>query len=164
MAVPFGFSVGDFIATIGVLKDAIIALSDSRGASADYQGLNSVLSSLQDGLKSIQTHRLDASQRNRFEDIDKTVKDAQRCIDIFLDQISGFKIMEKSSPKRWSVGTLKRNLCKIEWALCKKDDIVNFQCELRAASRSCSDPLNFVFSVSLNPTDHCRSCRSLFKQ
>jgi hypothetical protein len=130
MAVPFGFSVGDFIAAIGVLKDTIKALSNSQGASTDYQGLNSVLGSLQDGLKSIQNLMPNASQRDQFDAIDKAVKDSQRCIYGFLDQISKFKSLEKSNANKWSLDTFKRNLRKIEWALCKKDDVVKFQTEL----------------------------------
>jgi hypothetical protein len=130
MAVPFGFSVGDSIAAIGVFKDTIKALGDTQGASADYQELNRALGSLQDGLTSIQSLTLDDSQRDHFDVISKVVKDSQRCIDGFLDQTSKFKSLERSNSNKWSLGTFKRNCRKIEWALCKKDDIVKFRSEV----------------------------------
>ena len=37
--VPFGFSVGDFIASINLLIDAVHSLSDTNGAQADYEEL-----------------------------------------------------------------------------------------------------------------------------
>ncbi len=39
MAVPFGFSAGDFIAALKVVKDVIDALHDSGGAGAEYREL-----------------------------------------------------------------------------------------------------------------------------
>jgi hypothetical protein len=35
-AATFG-SVGDIIAVVGIIKDLIVTLDDSRGSSADYQ-------------------------------------------------------------------------------------------------------------------------------
>jgi hypothetical protein len=45
-AVTFG-SVGDIITAVGVIKDLIVALSDSRGSSADYQRIISELTNLE---------------------------------------------------------------------------------------------------------------------
>ena len=37
MGVPFGFSVGDLIAGIGLIRTAISAFSDTRGAAQEYE-------------------------------------------------------------------------------------------------------------------------------
>jgi hypothetical protein len=47
MPVPFGFSAGDFIAGIKLLKDAFKALSDTRGATENYSKLIETLDSLE---------------------------------------------------------------------------------------------------------------------
>jgi hypothetical protein len=50
MAVGFGFSVGDLIAVGKLAHDIAIALSDCRGASADFRSLVELLGSLKTSL------------------------------------------------------------------------------------------------------------------
>ncbi|KAI9774117.1 MAG: hypothetical protein M1840_005210 [Geoglossum simile] len=51
MAVPFGFSVGDFLTAGDLVRRVVIALRESRGAAADYRDLIKSLSSLQSSLQ-----------------------------------------------------------------------------------------------------------------
>ena len=53
MAVGFGFSVGDLIAVGKLAHDIAIALSDCRGASAEYRSLIELLESLKTSLNLI---------------------------------------------------------------------------------------------------------------
>ena len=50
MAVGFGFSVGDLIAVGKLAHDIAVALSDCRGASAEYSSLIELLGSLKTSL------------------------------------------------------------------------------------------------------------------
>lgn len=50
MVVPFGVSVGEFIAGLTLLKASIEALSDARGARADYVALRCTLDALSTAL------------------------------------------------------------------------------------------------------------------
>jgi hypothetical protein len=47
MAVPFGFSAGDFINAIILVKDVIKALSDSPGSSKEHNEMMSQLDGLE---------------------------------------------------------------------------------------------------------------------
>ncbi|KAH8634296.1 ankyrin [Alternaria alternata] len=53
MAVGFGFSVGDLIAVGKLAHDIAVALSDCRGASAEYRSLVDLLNSLKTSLSLI---------------------------------------------------------------------------------------------------------------
>src|SRR2546429_7655607 len=110
MAVPFGFSVGDFIAAIRVLKDTIDALGDTKGASADYRELQPELPSLQNGLKAIQGLTLNDSQRNSFAAVEEAFKDFQKYVDSFLVKISKYEDLQEQKTKSWSLDTFKQNL------------------------------------------------------
>jgi hypothetical protein len=44
MAATFGFSIGDFISGIILVKDIVQALSDSRGSSKEYVDLKDITS------------------------------------------------------------------------------------------------------------------------
>ena len=51
MPVPFGFSVGDFIGSIGLLIDAVKSLRKTCGTQDDYKELGRELKHLRDGLE-----------------------------------------------------------------------------------------------------------------
>lgn len=39
MVLPFGVSIGDFVCTIGLIRDVVGALADSQGSASEYQDL-----------------------------------------------------------------------------------------------------------------------------
>lgn len=53
MSAGFGFSVGDIIAGLKVIKTAIDALKESKGAASEFQALVQEIESLKDGLDSL---------------------------------------------------------------------------------------------------------------
>ena len=59
MSVGFGFSVGDLIAAIGLIKVSIEAIKDGKGASAEYQLLETELDSLESGLTAVEELSVD---------------------------------------------------------------------------------------------------------
>ncbi|KAI4236893.1 MAG: hypothetical protein LQ349_002254, partial [Xanthoria aureola] len=59
MSAGFGFSVGDIVAGLKLVKQSIEALQDTKGSSGDYQALTREIDSLKDGLEAIEDLKLD---------------------------------------------------------------------------------------------------------
>ena len=131
MAVPFGFSVGDFIAGINLIITSVKAVQDTSGASAEYVALNEELESLKAGLSTIDELHLQQSACKQRKAIQEAVQRLQRCIETFIKKTA------KYQPRlRQGTGGWKANLRKIQWALCKKVDIVKFRRQLEAHTSS----------------------------
>ncbi|KAJ4373372.1 hypothetical protein N0V83_003667 [Neocucurbitaria cava] len=120
MVIPFGVSAGDFIAGLKLFKDAIDSLSDVRGARADYIELTQTLSAL--------TTALDAA--SQFDGavhqaaITVVLQGCRECVKDFLTDIAKFELLKNKSV---TVRRLKTGLKKVQWALCKKEDVLNFK-------------------------------------
>lgn len=132
MGVPFGFSVGDIIAGIGAIKVSIEAFSNTRGASKEYTLLSDKLTRLCESLELVRAIEVDpihdAAQR---EAVRQAIKQCQTCIDDFLDRIVKFKgIQPSTQPRSWSE-KLHGAARKIQWALCKQDDIRKFGADIQ---------------------------------
>jgi predicted HicB family RNase H-like nuclease len=127
MAVPFGFSVGDFIAGINLVKDVIKALQDSRGSSKEYLELIAELRSLETALFEVKTLDLRIEQRAKRAALREASKQCQTSIDNFLKDL-----MKYSTNLRLggSLCAWKDAYRKIQWKLCKKDDLVRFREEI----------------------------------
>ncbi|KAL8769526.1 MAG: hypothetical protein Q9209_004587, partial [Squamulea sp. 1 TL-2023] len=136
MSAGFGFSVGDIVGGLRLIKQSIEAVQDSKGSSADYQALIHEIDSLKDGLEAIEDLRLD----QRFGPNSKqglAVQDAVSrcwlCVDTFLSRTAKYQPWLQSDAAPGS--GWKANLKKIQWALCKKDDVSRFRAQLE---RHCS--------------------------
>lgn len=120
MVIPFGISAGDFIAGLKLFKDAIDSLSDARGARADYIELTQTLNAL--------TTALDAA--SQFDGavhqaaIVVVLQGCRECVTDFLADIAKFELLKTKSI---TVRRLKTGLKKVQWALCKKEDVLNFK-------------------------------------
>ena len=62
MSVGFGFSAGDFIAALGLVKTVISALEDSGNVSIEYRELLGELRSLETALIRVKGLEIDDSQ------------------------------------------------------------------------------------------------------
>jgi hypothetical protein len=70
MTAPFSFSIGDFVAGIGLVQDVIEALRASSTSTIRYQGLMSELFSLERALLEVKKLGLDDKQTSRLEALD----------------------------------------------------------------------------------------------
>ena len=137
MSAGFGFSVGDIVAGLKLVKQSIEALQDTKGSSGDYQALTREIDSLKDGLEAIED--LDLDQRlgpgsKQGIAVQKAISRCWHCIDNFLSITAKYQpwLQSDAPPSfRW-----KANLRKIQWALCKQDDISRFRAQLE---RHCSN-------------------------
>jgi len=131
MAVPFGFSIGDFIAGINIILTSVRAVRDGRGSAADYGALVSELESLEAGLSAIDNLRLQATASKEHTAIKQATYRCQLGVESFVQTVAGYQ--------RWlepGVHGLRANLRKIQWAICKKDDVKRFRSQLERHSSS----------------------------
>ncbi|KFX91475.1 hypothetical protein V490_05878 [Pseudogymnoascus sp. VKM F-3557] len=132
MVVPFGFSVGDVIAGIGVIKKSIEAFSDTRGATKDHKLLSDTLTRLCVSLETVrELHIDDGHDAPQREPIRQAVEQCQKCIDDLLCKIEKYKIIQPSTqPLSWE-SRVKVAARKIQWALLKQDDLSKFRTDVQ---------------------------------
>ena len=133
MLPPFGFSVGDFVSGINLIKDLIKALENSAGSSAEYRDLITELYSLERALLEVKHLDLDESQHSQGIALRQAAIQCQQAIDAFLHQIRKFQpaLRAEGSKSSW-----RDNLRKVEWALYKKEDVQKFRAQLNGHTAS----------------------------
>ena len=134
MVFPFGVSISDFIEGIKVLKKSIKSLSETQSARADYGDLLCALRSLKHALRSIESVPLDLpTQQAHREAVKKTVERCRICVEDFLLGITKFEILGaiSNTQNKFSKLALKECLRKVQWSLCKKEEIAKFKSEVQ---------------------------------
>ena len=132
MPIPFGVGVGDFIATIGLVRDVINALSSSGGASASYQELIQELYSLERALLRVKQLQLDESLEGEKHALRLAASQCQSTIDEFLESVARYQPHLRSfgsgpGALSWS----KDAWIKVQWHLCKEKDLTKFRARLQ---------------------------------
>lgn len=120
MVVPFGVSIGDFIAGIRLLKGAIESFSSTRGARADYNELRKCLSALETSLSAANQFTTPLHQAA----IQPIVADCNECITKFLVRTAKFELLKD---KLATSGKLRSGLRKVQWSLCEKEKVLEFK-------------------------------------
>ena len=126
MATGFGFSVGDLVLGLKLIKDSIEAVNDSKGAAADYKALVTEITTLQDGLEAIEELQADDTfSPKQLSALERAARACQESIQDFLASIS------KYQPHLNAKATgFQSNFRKIKWTLCRKDDVSRFRVQL----------------------------------
>lgn len=132
MSVGFGFSAGDLVAGLKVIKDSVGAVKGTKGASADYAALVSEITSLQDGFEAIDDLQLRSrGSPKQHLAIERAIGACRRCVDDFMTSIC------KYQPHLQTQATgMISNFRKIRWALCKKEDVALFRTKLERHTSS----------------------------
>jgi len=125
MAFPFGVSVSDFLSGIKLLKTSIEAFSETRGAQADYAELSRSLSSLERALTTASAVVLDTDARR--DALKQTGEDCWKCITSFLIDIERFDVLGNQNASKRKVADRLR---KIQWAVCKREDVMKFRSQI----------------------------------
>lgn len=123
MVFPLGVSISDFIEGIKLFKNAIDSLSKSRGARADFAELSRSLSSLERALTALSNAKLETDQLRQA--LDQNLDACKLCLARFLEDIAKFQRLEAEAQDV----TRARPVMvfrQIQWALCKKDDVMKF--------------------------------------
>lgn len=143
-APPFGFSVGDLIAGVSLVRKLIRALNDSAGARANYRQLVSELSYLDEALTGVSSLQLNPAQSAQKIALEQVVSKCQLSITAFLDKNTKFQRSlgvapgQPISTPRWQA-----MLHKIQWALCRNNAIEALRTEIQAHTTT----LNLLLST-----------------
>jgi Fungal N-terminal domain of STAND proteins len=138
MPVGFGFSIGDVISGLKLLRNSVEAVNNVHGSSADYASLIAELESLNTALEAASEltseHLVNPEQRKA---INSAVKACQKCVDDFLVRIAQYQQHLKRGNSGW-----RSCYMKIKWALCKQEDVA----KLRAMLGSHTNSINVLLA------------------
>lgn len=131
MAAAFGFSTGDFISSINLVKSVIQALNDSKGSSKEYLEVIAELRGLETVLVLVKSQYNQSIQPSQRAALRQAVKDCETSIDDFLASIEKYHghLNRIGSNSKW-----KDTVRKIQWHLCEADELTSFR--LRIASHA----------------------------
>jgi hypothetical protein len=124
MPVGFGFSVGDFVSCISLVRKLIKALQDSGGSSREYLELIAELRSLETTFIQMKTQYDEIQLPEQRIALDQAVQACQESIDDFLKTISTY---HQHLNTHGTKSTAKDVLRKIQWHLTKATELVNFR-------------------------------------
>lgn len=132
MAAPgFGFSVGDFIAGVSLVKKLVRALNDAAGSRAAYRKLINELLNLEEALTQIGNLQLSPAQESQKLILLRVATQCETSIEAFLQKNAKFKgslgLQSSTMLPSW-----RTNLHKIQWALCKDNAIDDLRTEIAA--------------------------------
>ena len=133
MVTLFGFSVGDFVAGIELIRQLINALEDSAGSSSKYRELFKELYSLERALLEVKHLELDASQYAQLVALRQAATQCQQTIDEFLIR---FRKFQPASRTGGAKSSWRDSLRKMEWALYKKENLERFRAQLSGHTAS----------------------------
>ena len=114
----FGFSVGDFLAAIGLVKDLAQALSDTNGAKTKYQELIRQLYTIERALIAVKT--LDPSHPE-YDAVQHAVGECQLCIANFLKKVEKYQSLTAGTT------SLKDQIKKVKLGLYHEKDMKDFR-------------------------------------
>lgn len=123
----FGFSAGDFTAALELVTTVIDALRESGRASSEYREIVRQLYSLETALIRVKRLEVDPAQNAELVSLRQAAAQCQRTIYDF------WKKVQKYQPRLKTGGSgsrLKDGWMKIQWAVCKKEDVANFKADL----------------------------------
>ncbi|KAF2677018.1 hypothetical protein K458DRAFT_447159 [Lentithecium fluviatile CBS 122367] len=137
MPVGFGFSVGDFIATLNLVHDAIEAINDARGSSASYRALIRELYVLESALLRVKNLQLEDELEIEKRALEQTAAQCQRAIDEFFAKIQVYQPhLRGGGSGDGTRARMKDAWMKVKWAFCKEEDVDKFKADLRGHSTS----------------------------
>lgn len=121
--IPLGWSIGDLLSAIGVLKSVIEALDESAGAKADYQELMKEIYGLERVLITIKELGLDDSPLHPEHGVlRQAIDECQSCIDKFLKPLETYRSLASGGSS-----SLKDQFRKVKWALGHENDVRKFR-------------------------------------
>lgn len=132
MAVGFGFSVSDLVTGINLIRDSVEAVRGKKSAPAEYAALLTEIDCLRDGLEAIDDLDLETNGTEKQKAaIERATTACQLCIDEFLARISRYQPHLREGVSGWV-----SSYHKIQWALCRKQDVAKFRSQLERHTSS----------------------------
>lgn len=147
-APPFGFSVGDFIAGVSLVKDLIQALDDTSGARPAYRRLISELRTLDKALTTVQKLDVVPAQTPQKIALEQVAAQCHKSIERFLTKNAKFQatlgLQSPANISRW-----RSSLHKVQWALCKDSAIDGLRTEISGHTTTINLILNTIQITAL---------------
>ncbi|KAK2754429.1 hypothetical protein FQN54_007073 [Arachnomyces sp. PD_36] len=176
MVVPFGISVGDFIAVGKLVHDIIDALNKSKGAAADYRSFISTLKSLSNSLNTIKDFLGQVTQEASHYQVHEAallngigheIDCCKTLLKSFLkdtydytasllpsDAAERFGVADDfashSSRKKVAVRRLAVMWKEVSWAVFRKEDVQRLERDLQGHMRALQTYSTFVPLLSLS--------------
>jgi hypothetical protein len=127
MAAFFGFSAGDFMTGITLVKDIIKALNDSKGSSKEYLEVIAELRGLEIALIHVRAQYNDTAQIAQRSALRQAVQDCETCIEVFLQSLQTYNghLGINGSGNKW-----KDAIRKVQWRLCKAEELTSFHLKI----------------------------------
>jgi len=133
MSVGFGFSAGDFIAALKLVTTVVCALRASEESSAEYQALVLQLETLETVLVRVQKLELNDSYHVEVVALRQAAAQCQKTINRFWEKIQKY---QPSLDVDGGGNKLKDGWSKVQWALCKKEELTRFKMDLMGHTES----------------------------
>jgi len=129
----FGFSVGDFVDGIELVRQLINAFKSSAGSSKEYQDLINELYLLERSLLEVKHLQVNDALRPQKVAVEQAALQCQGTISQFLSKISKYQPSLRicGSGSSWRDG-----LRKIQWALYRKEDVQRFRAQIQGHTSS----------------------------
>jgi len=127
MPVPFGFGVSDLVEGINIIRTGITALNDTRGAKASYRDFSETLSDLLHTLVALENLELPPHSEQSKNAINRHISRIRNIISNFIATTTKFQRSLLGPGTGWWMNSLR----KIEWQICKKEDLDSFNERLR---------------------------------
>ena len=135
MSVNFGFSVGDFIAAIDLVRTVIDALRESGESGAHYGQLLGQLLCLETALLEVKRLEVDDTQHAELITLRQAAAQCQRTIDRFWNKAQRY-YPYLASTTGTSGSQIRRGWMKVKWAVFQRDDLVGFSVDLAGHTAS----------------------------
>lgn len=133
MPVGFGFSVGDFIAVLNLVRTIIDALRTTGGARDSFHELIRQLYALEKALIRVKDVDLDDEQEGDRIALRHAASQCQQTMDVFLSKITKYQPhLGAASSGSAPMAKAKAAFMAIRWAVCKEEDIVKLKADLNA--------------------------------
>lgn len=134
MSVGFGFSAGDFIATLQLVSTITDALRSSGNSSQRYRELIRELHTLETALIAVKQIELHESQSSEMIALQFAASQCRQTIDEFWKKTAKYQPClgnpNSGTPR------LKEAWMKVKWAVFEKEDVDNFKADLRSHTGS----------------------------
>lgn len=132
MAAPgFGFSVGDCIAGVALIRKLIRAINDTVGSRAAYRKLISELLNLEEALENLNKLQLAPEQEPQKLTLQRMATQCETSIEGFISKNAKFS-QSLGLQSFTTLPTWRTNLHKIQWALFKDKAVDDLRTEIAA--------------------------------
>jgi len=125
MPIPFGVSVGDFIACLDLIKTVVESLQGAHGSAAQFRSLIASLDSLESALirvRDVKIHDPDLKMA-----LHRVAIRCRGSLSNFLEKVEKY---EPSLRVGGSASCFKDGMRKIQWAMYAKEDVAFFHDEI----------------------------------